>query len=116
MKTLPEILTELEQGKISADHAESLIQQSCASQPSMSAEQVEGSKCSYNNEQLIEKVQSIVRDLAMSGGKSWSLQVPVNFDKDPDVLISELCKRFKHLLSKQEPSKVSTPLICRQDL
>lgn len=82
----------------------------------MSAEQVEGSKCSYNNEQLIEKVQSIVRDLAMSGGKSWSLQVPVNFDKDPDVLISELCKRFKHLLSKQEPSKVSTPLICRQDL
>ena len=52
----------------------------------------------------------------MSGGKSWSLQVPVNFDKDPDVLISELCKRFKHLLSKQEPSKVSTPLICRQDL
>jgi len=37
MKTLPEILTELEQGKISADHAESLIQQSSASQP-MSAE------------------------------------------------------------------------------
>ena len=56
-------------------------------------------KCRYNNEQLIEKVQSIVRDLAMSGGKSWSLQVPVNFDKDPDVLISELCNRFKRLLS-----------------
>ena len=55
----------------------------------------EASKCKLNNPELVAKVREWVRNLAMSGGKDWALQVPVNFEKDPDVLIEELCKRFE---------------------
>lgn len=51
-------------------------------------------KVKYSNKELVEKCNSLIRELAQSGGKSWTLQVPVNFEKDPDVLFSELGKRL----------------------
>lgn len=48
-----------------------------------------------SNEELISSVEKIVHELSKTGGRSWSLQVPVNFNKDPDMLILEVCKRLK---------------------
>jgi hypothetical protein len=54
-------------------------------------------KCTLPNEELIQLCQDWVSSLAKTGGDSWTLQVPVNFDKDPDMLFCELINRFKAL-------------------
>ncbi len=51
--------------------------------------------CNLDNENLIKRCEDWVSKLAKSGGKAWTLQVPVNMNEDPDILICELCKRFK---------------------
>lgn len=51
--------------------------------------------CTLSDSELIEKVYEWVRKLAGTGGKAWSLQIPVNFNNDPDMLIVEVCKRLK---------------------
>lgn len=48
-----------------------------------------------STEKLIEAVYAWVKKLADTGGKAWSLQVPVNLEKDPDVLICEATMRLK---------------------
>jgi hypothetical protein len=57
----------------------------------------EESKIKYDNKQLVEKCRSLVRELSQSGGASWSLQVPVNFERDPDVLFNEIGNRLLKL-------------------
>lgn len=44
--------------------------------------------------ELIAKCSDWISKLCKSGGKAWSLRVPVDFENDPDVLFSELIKRF----------------------
>lgn len=51
-------------------------------------------KCTLSDKELLEKVAEWVSSLAKTGGKSWSLRVPVDFNNDPDMLISELCQRY----------------------
>lgn len=51
--------------------------------------------CTLSNDELCNKIDSFITELCITGGKSLSLSVPVNFNRDPDVLISELIKRFK---------------------
>lgn len=53
------------------------------------------SPCKLNNEELVIKVREWVSKLAKTGGSAWTLSVPVNFERDPDILIEELCKRFE---------------------
>jgi hypothetical protein len=55
-------------------------------------------KCDLNNEELIEKVKEWNINLAKSGGKAWTLQIPANVNEDPDLLIGELITRFKAML------------------
>jgi len=55
-------------------------------------------KCTLSNEELIEKCNDWVSSLARTGGQSWTLRVPVDFNNDPDMLFVELSKRFKKLL------------------
>lgn len=52
-------------------------------------------ECTLTDEQLIEKCNAWVHKLAESGGNKWTLQVPVNFNEDPDILFTELGKRLK---------------------
>ena len=55
------------------------------------------SECQLTNEELIKKVRGWVDELCRTGGKAWSLHHPVNMERDPDILISELCNRFESL-------------------
>lgn len=52
-------------------------------------------KCTLPNEELIQRCEEWVHSLAKSGGDTWVLQVPVNFNKDPDMLFIELINRFR---------------------
>lgn len=61
----------------------------------------EGKKHEMSNDELIKKVQEWVGKLAATGGRAWSLQVPVNFDTDPDMLILETCRRLAASQFKQ---------------
>lgn len=51
-------------------------------------------KCTLTDSELIEKAKSLVNKLAKTGGKSWSLRVPVDFNNDPDMIFIELCNRL----------------------
>lgn len=52
-------------------------------------------ECTLTDTELIEARNEWVSQLAKSGGQKWSLQVPVNFNRDPDMLFIELSSRFK---------------------
>lgn len=47
-----------------------------------------------SDEDLVKKCAEWVDKLCKSGGSAWNLSVPVNFEKDPDILLSELIKRY----------------------
>jgi len=59
-------------------------------------------KCTLSNEDLIQKANDLISKLAASGGKSWSLSVPVDFNSDPDILFSELGNRLREAVKKAE--------------
>lgn len=48
-----------------------------------------------SDEDLIKKCDEWIFSLAKSGGQSWVLSIPVRFDKDPDMLFTELGQRLK---------------------
>jgi hypothetical protein len=52
-------------------------------------------QCTLTDKELWEKVLTWVKKLAETGGRAWSLRVPIDFDTDPDMLICELVKRFQ---------------------
>jgi len=52
-------------------------------------------RCTLTDLGLIERLDDWNSDLCKTGGKAWTLSIPVNFDNDPDMLISELIRRFK---------------------
>lgn len=52
-------------------------------------------KCTLTDQELSEKCNFWISALCKSGGESWTLRVPPDFNYDPDLLFSELIKRFK---------------------
>jgi len=52
-------------------------------------------RCNLSNEDLIIKAKEWIDKLLKSGGKDWSLRVPVNLNHDPDVIFIELCNRLQ---------------------
>jgi len=52
-------------------------------------------KCTLTDQELLNRIYKTVSDLCRTGGRSWTLKVPVDFDNDPDMLITELCNRYK---------------------
>ncbi len=52
-------------------------------------------KCTLDNQALIEAVDDWVGKLCKTDGNCWCLSIPVNFNRDPDMLIIELIDRFK---------------------
>lgn len=59
-------------------------------------------ECTLSNEDLRSNVTDWVDKLCKSGGKSWSLRVPVDFNHDPDMTILALVDRFAELEKKLE--------------
>lgn len=57
-------------------------------------------KCTLSNAELLAAVKTWVSKLCDTGGRAWTLSVPVNFNRDPDMLITELCKRYAALLAR----------------
>ena len=51
-------------------------------------------KCTLSDSELIDRSNEWVSKLAKSGGKAWTLRIPVDFNYDPDMLFVELGKRL----------------------
>jgi len=59
-------------------------------------------RCTLSNQELISRCDDWVSRLAKSGGREWNLNIPVDFNKDPDMLFNELGRRFKALLLEDD--------------
>ena len=57
-------------------------------------------KCTLRDAELLADVEKWVSKLCDTGGSAWTLSVPINFNRDPDMLITELCKRYAALLAR----------------
>jgi hypothetical protein len=51
--------------------------------------------CTLSDNELALMLESWASKLAESGGKKWVLQIPVNFNNDPDMLMCEAAKRLR---------------------
>ena len=51
-------------------------------------------KCTLTDDELVEKAREWIRKLTKTGGRAWSLSVPADFNRDPDFIFDELCRRF----------------------
>ncbi len=47
--------------------------------------------------ELTDRCEKWVNKLCESKGKAWTLCIPPDHGRDPDLLITELIKRFKEL-------------------
>lgn len=57
-------------------------------------------KCTLSDAELLDAVKKFVSKLCDTGGSAWTLSVPVNVNRDPDILITELCSRYAALRSR----------------
>ena len=48
-----------------------------------------------SDSELVEKCRTWISELCRSGGRAWTLRVPVDMSRDPDILFSELIRRFE---------------------
>jgi len=62
-------------------------------------------KVTLSDIELIEAVNLWVSKLNKTGGSAWKLSVPVNFNEDPDMLITELVNRYKECVIAKEMIK-----------
>lgn len=62
-------------------------------------------KCTLTDQQLIDLANSMVNDLAQTGGRAWTMRVPVDFDRDHDMIFSELISRFEKLSATNRPQE-----------
>lgn len=53
-------------------------------------------RCTLSDTELLSKASELIRKLAETGGRSWSLSVPVDFNNDPDMIFCEICSRYEH--------------------
>lgn len=52
-------------------------------------------RCNLPDDELLTRCGDWINKLCKSGGRDWCLQVPVNFDRDPDMLFIELINRYR---------------------
>lgn len=45
---------------------------------------------------LIDSAREWISKLCKTGGKAWSLRIPPDFEKDPDMVFGEICRRIEH--------------------
>lgn len=75
-------------------------------------------KCTLSNAELLAAVGTWVSKQCDTGGRAWTLSVPVNFNRDPDMLITELRKRYADLLARHNAlvEAVAWERECCQDI
>lgn len=54
-------------------------------------------ECTLTDVELVAKIDEWNGKLCKTGGRAWCLRVPPDPNNDPDLLISQLCKRFEKL-------------------
>lgn len=54
-------------------------------------------KTTLSDDELAETLRKWVVKACKTGGRNWTLSVPVDFNRDPDMLIIELIERFEKL-------------------
>lgn len=54
---------------------------------------------------LIEKARNMVNELCQTGGRSWTMRVPVDLEKDHDMVFTRLINRFEILAGLKEEEK-----------
>ncbi len=66
-------------------------------EPGDKVDTLEEGSTNLSDDYLIERCKEWIGKLCQTGGRAWSLSVPVDFKRDPDVLFGELIKRFQSL-------------------
>ena len=56
--------------------------------------------CNLSDEELIDKATKLISKLCETGGRAWGMRVPVDFENDSDIILSEVVQRFKDLTAE----------------
>ncbi len=59
---------------------------------------IDNTQCTLTDAELVEKVKDLNNRLIRTGGRDWTLHIPARPNSDPDLLIAEICERFKNKL------------------
>lgn len=54
----------------------------------------ENTSCTLSNEELHTACEEMILKLCDTNGKAWKQSIPVDYNKDPDLLLSALIVRF----------------------
>lgn len=65
----------------------------------MTTEEFEKRLKEMSDDDIIEKAEQAVSELAQSYGKSFTMHIPPHIN-DTDMILSEIIRRFKDLLQK----------------
>lgn len=61
----------------------------------MSIEKLNAELAAIPTPELVEKARNWISDLCKSGASKWSLRVPPDPQRDPDLIFGELCRRLE---------------------
>ena len=56
--------------------------------------------CSLSDSELIEVCKAEVSEMCKTGGRSFTMRVSANLNKDTDLVLAELIERFKALITE----------------
>lgn len=62
--------------------------------------QEEERQCTLTNKELLEACHKAISDMYTK--QRWQMTVPVDFNRDSDMLLAELCKRFENALPDKQ--------------
>lgn len=67
-------------------------------------------RCTLTDKELIEEAKKQLSKLCETGGRSFTMRVPVDFNKDTDMIIGEVIWRFERILRRQKVNFNNTAL------
>ena len=59
-------------------------------------------KCTLSDEELATVARKWISMLCKSNGEAWTLRVPVDFNYDPDMVLSECIDRMKQAQAQRD--------------
>ena len=62
--------------------------------------------CTLSDAELIELAHEQLSEMCKTGGKSFTMRIPANVNKDTDLIYAELISRFERLSSQAQPPRV----------
>jgi hypothetical protein len=70
-------------------------------------------KCTLTDKELIKEAKKQLSKLCETGGRSFTMRVPVDHNKDTDTIIGEVIWRFERVLRRQKVDFNNTALPIR---